>query len=185
MDERLRDSRGQAREGRGWGGQSRWRRPAQRESDVAQVGDQVAPRPRLPVDVQIAVIALGRAAVDDPARSPSRIRRDPELLDMVMIRFARSLRELRGGAKADAQRRRQRSRTKSPLLPTAVNQRRRLGASSSTKRQSPWAMDLVRRDRDQVGPIARIRPAQRPEPRRTASGAGAVRHVGDLSRPAG
>ena len=58
------------------------------------------------------MIAMVRAAVDGPARPERGNRRLPQFLHMIVVAGAALIGELRGGAEADAQHRRQCSRPK-------------------------------------------------------------------------
>src|SRR4051812_40586961 len=93
----------------------------QRESDSAQIGKQASGIHVIAADVEIAVIAALRAAVDRPGRAERLQRRGPKPLNMVVVAVATLGRELGRGPEADAQRRRQGSGAHPPLLTTAVN----------------------------------------------------------------
>src|SRR5881394_3652989 len=100
----------------------------ERKGDAAEVGEK--PRRIHPVaaNIEVAIIAMGRAAVHRPALAERSVRRCPELVHIIIVAVTALGGELRCGAEANAQLGRQRSRTHSPLLPSAVDERGRLGA---------------------------------------------------------
>ncbi len=77
---------------------------AERESYVAQIGDQ--PRAISPVaaDVEVPVITAVKAAVDGPFGTERVAGRDGELADMVLVAGRALPGELRRRAETDAQR---------------------------------------------------------------------------------
>src|SRR5689334_1047850 len=72
---------------------------AERESDVAQIGDQARCIYPFAPNVEVAGIAMLDAAVDDPAGSQRVDRRLPQPLDMIVIASAPLVGELGGSAK--------------------------------------------------------------------------------------
>src|SRR5512138_3234273 len=94
----------------------------QREGNVAQIRHHPGAVHAGSTDVEVAVVAVPRVAVDDPAGAKRLDRRGPQLLDMVVVAGGAALRELRGFAEAYAQRRRQCTRAHLPLLPATMKQ---------------------------------------------------------------
>src|SRR6185369_8950735 len=80
---------------------------------------------------------------------------------MVIVERATLIRQLCRGSKADAQRGRQGSRSQPLLLTATVNERRRLLALPHPQGADAFrAMNLVCRDRDQVGSVTQLNPAE-------------------------
>src|SRR4051794_22428562 len=120
------------------------RRP-KREGDIAQVGDQPRSIKALSAEIEISRVAMRRTAIDGPAIPERSNRRVPELLHMIVVAGHSLFGKLCGGAEADAQRRGQRTRAKSPFLAATMDERRRLGTLSHPKRaDSLGPVDLVR-----------------------------------------
>src|SRR5207237_9252215 len=104
--------------------------------------------------VEMAVIALVARAVERPVAADMRERRAKQLLGMGMIRAETLLRQPRRRAEPGTQSRRQGPRSSARFLPTAVEQRLERHAVSDPQRPNAlWAMDLVRRNRDEVARV--------------------------------
>src|SRR5438270_12923362 len=101
------------------------------------------------------MIAVRGTAVDDPAGPKCGNRRLPQFLDMVIVARSALIGELGRSAEADAQHWRQSPRPQPLLLAAAVEQGRRLLPLAHPQgADALGAVDLVRRDRDEVGAIA-------------------------------
>src|SRR6478672_11020791 len=104
---------------------------------------------------------MGRAAIDDPARSECLDCGLPQFLHVVEVASAPLVRQLGSGAEADAERRRQGPGAKPLLLSAAVDERCRLLALAHPQRPDTlWTVDLVRGNGDHVRSAAQLDPAQ-------------------------
>ena len=154
----------------------------ERESDVAQVREQARGIDAVAADVEIALVSAFRAAVDRPIAAERLHRRRPEPLHMVVVPVAALRGELGRSAEADAQRRRQRPRAHSPLLPAAVDERRRLRAFAHPQGADTFgSVDLVRRQSDQVRPFRKRETAECLDGVGEHQGSAFVRHARDLA----
>src|SRR5205085_2178627 len=134
----------------------------EREGNIAQVRQKSCCINTFTADVEIAFIAMVDAAVDDPARAEGFDSGAPQLLDVVVIAVGALFGELGRRAEADAQLGGQGSGAKAPLLPAAVNEWGRLRTLLHPQRADPLGtVDLVRRDRDQIGAFAQVQASER------------------------
>src|SRR5690348_3610898 len=105
------------------------------------------------------MIAVSNASVDRPVSSERADCCPPQLLDMIIIAGLALVGELRRRSEPDAECRRKRPGTKTPLLPSSVDERRGLGALLHPQRANRLrSVDLVGRDRDQIWPLAEFHP---------------------------
>ena len=154
-----RDSRARARAAHGSAAPTRWRRPtAEREGDVAQVGNQPRRIDALAADVEVAVIAMCRAAVDRSSPGPARAQPRPTAsrhgrsrASRVPPRACAAAPKPTHSAGDSVPERKPRS------CPPPWMQRRRLAALAHPQGANALgAVDLVRRDGDQVRPFGDV-----------------------------
>src|SRR5947209_3570464 len=123
----------------------------ERKRDAPKVREQPCGVDAVAADVEIALVAALNATVDGPVRAKCLRGRCPQPLHMVVVSIAALGGELGRGAEADAERRRQRSRTHPLLLPAAVDERRRLRSLAHPQGADAfWTVNLMGRDRQHV-----------------------------------